>query len=200
MTKFIAPTILIAVALTGFFMFANPLYKDIAVQKSQSGDFNEALNNSKALENERDKLTQKYNTIGADNLAKLNKLLPESVDNIRLILEIEKIAAPYNMILKDVKYDVAEATPENTASATTIKSATAGKTPKDYGVWNLEFSISGSYKNFLNFTKDLESNLRIVDVESIDFSSDNGGTVGVSSVPADFYRYNFKIKTYWLKN
>jgi hypothetical protein len=52
-------------------------------------------------------LTQKYSTIDPVNLDKLTKLLPDNVDNIRLILEIEKIASPYGMILKDVKYETA---------------------------------------------------------------------------------------------
>lgn len=79
--------------------------------------YNEALNNSKALEAERDKLTQKYNSFDPENLSKLQKLLPDNVDNIRLILEIEKIASPYGMVLKNVKYD---ATDKNTAVSQTI--------------------------------------------------------------------------------
>jgi Tfp pilus assembly protein PilO len=198
MTRFILPILIIVVALTGFFMFTNPLYKDISALKEKSSSFDEALNNSKALENERDKLTQKYNTIGAENLSKLSKLLPESVDNIRLILEIEKIAGPYGMTLRDVKYDTAEEK-DPTPDPTTIRSAAARSAPKEYGVWNLEFSTAGSYKNFLSFTRDLESNLRIVDVVSVDFSSENGSSLGKEAAP-DFYRYNFKIRTYWLKN
>jgi hypothetical protein len=200
MTKLILPITFIVISIAGFVMFADPLYKDIGVQKIQAASFNEALSNSKALESERDKLTHKFDTISKDNLSKLDKLLPESVDNIRLILEIEKIAAPYNMVLKDVKYDVATDTPDGTPTSTptTIKSSVVTKKSADYGVWNLGFSISGSYKNFLNFTKDLESNLRIVDVLSVDFSSDGGSDN--NSTPSDFYRYNFKIRTYWLKN
>ena len=59
-------------------------------------------------------------------------------------------------------------------------------------------SIQGSYGNFLNFLHDLETNLRIVDISAITFSSDTFS--GSGSTSPDSYKYNFAIKTYWLKN
>lgn len=195
MLKYILPIILIGVAIAGFFLVTNPLYKEISLQRAQVASYNEALDNSKALEAERDKLTQKYNSFDPDNLARLQKLLPDNVDNIRLILEIEKIASPYGMTLKDVKYDT---TSKNTTPQTAAV-AQVGQN-KDYGIWDLEFSTQGTYNNFISFVKDLESNLRIVDVSSIDFSSNAGSSVGLNPSLPEAYKYNFKIKTYWLKN
>lgn len=197
------PVILIGISLAVFFVFTNPLFNDITLLRTQVASYDEALNNSKMLENERDKLTAKYNSINPDNLIKLQKLLPENIDNIRLVLEIEQIASPYGMALKDVKYNT-----------TTDKSATKGATPgvtgavagggvsepsrKDYGIWDLGFSTAGTYNNFLNFTRDLERNLRIVDISSIQFSSNTGS--GLNPSLPESYKYDFKIRTYWLKN
>lgn len=193
MLRLITPLILIVAAVVGFFALVSPMYEETALLKAQAKSYDEALSNSKALEQERDKLTQKYNSIDPANLEKIEKLLPDSVDNIRLILEIERLASPYGMVLKEVKYDTVE---KETSSGELVQ---AGTVPvlgnKDYGVWNLEFSTEGSYGNFLNFIKDLEKNLRIVDIASIQFSSVDS-TVG----KADIYKYGFKIRTYWLKN
>lgn len=195
------PIILIGISACVLFVFANPIYGDITALRAQVSSFDEALNNSKALENERDKLTAKYNALNPDDLAKIQKLLPDNIDNIRLILEIEKIALPYGMVLRDVKYDVAE-----DSTSTNVANTASGIVPqggrnlsvvnRDYGTWDLEFSTSGTYNNFLNFTRDLESNLRIVDISSIQFSSST--SLKINS--ADAYTYSFKIKTYWLKN
>jgi len=199
MFRYILPIILIAVAIAGFFILTNPLYKNISLVREQAASYNEALDNSKALEAERDKLTQKYNSFDPENLSKLQKLLPDNVDNIRLILEIEKIASPYGMVLKDVKYD---ATDKGTATLQTAGVIQEGESfsNKDYGIWNLEFSTQGTYNNFINFIKDLENNLRIVDVSSIQFSSNVGTNLGLNSSLSEAYKYDFKIKTYWLKN
>lgn len=196
------PVVLIGVAIAVFLMFTNPIYSEISTLKAKAQTFDEALNNSKALENERDVLTAKYNAINPDDLMKLQKLLPENVDNIRLILEIEQIASPYGMVLKDVRYDTTETTTPSATGASVVQGGGAIKqAPKDYGVFELSFSTTGSYNNFINFTKNLESNLRIVDIGTITFSSDVP-TVGANqkTAPSDVYTYNFKIKTYWLKN
>ena len=211
--RFIMPVILIAVSITVFFVFTNPLYDNVSnpgiVQlRAEVDSYNQALDNAKALENEKDKLTQKEGSIAPENLAKLQKLLPENIDNIRLILEIQKIALPYGMTLKDVKYN-AVADKDITKSGTgatvvggpTPGSIAAQNSNKDYGVWDLSFSTAGSYNNFLNFVRDLESNLRIVDISSIAFSSSSSvAGPGIGSSTPDSYKYDFKIKTYWLKN
>ncbi len=188
------PIILIGVSVAIFFTFTNPLYKDINLLRTEVAAYDQALNNSKALENEREKLTQKYNSIGGENLNKLQKFLPESVDNIRLILEIEKLAIPYGMALKDVKYDAVQKESLK-SSPGVISGGVTAETRKDYGIWNLEFSTEGSYNNFVHFIKDIENNLRIVDIASLSFTSSSG-----SNFSSDVYKYNLKIKTYWLKN
>ena len=200
------PVILIGIAVTVFFVFTNPLYNDITAQRATAASYDEALSNSKALENERDVLTKKFNDINPDNLLRLQKLLPENIDNIRLILEIEKIASPYGMVLRDVKYSPTPAAAGVAGNATSITPQGGGvpPPPTDYGVWDLEFSTEGTYANFLNFTRDLESNLRIVDISSVQFSSastSNPRTAGTSIDPTtEVYKYGFKIKTYWLKD
>lgn len=193
MMRFLMPTIFIGVAIAVFFVLTNPLYGDISMLRERSLSYNEALGNSKALENARDALTAKKNAIDPNNLAKLERLLPENIDNIRLILELEKIALPYGMVLKDVKYN----TDADPSKAPTAGLGGAVSRNKEYGTWNLDFSTTGSYNNFLNFTKDIERNLRIVDIASISFSSTGGGAGGAG---ADNYKYDFKIKTYWLKS
>lgn len=213
--RFIMPIILIGISVTVFFAFTNPIYGDISKLRAQAESYNAALSNSKELENQRDNLTVKKNAISTEDLNKLQKLLPENIDNIRLILEIEQIALPYGMVLKNVKYSTTDEKEKDTGSPVvgSIQGVGAAQSsPKDYGIWDLEFSTAGTYSNFLNFTRDLEKNLRIVDISSIQFSSaatggsssatgGSGSSSSSSTTPSsESYKYDFKIKTYWLKN
>lgn len=194
MLRLIGPFTLIIVAFVGFFTLVSPNYDEVKSLKAQVTSYNEVLNDSKSLENERDKLTKKFNTMTSENLDKLEKLIPDNVDNIHLILEVEKLASPYGMVLRDIKYDTLkkEKTPVNEV----FQSGTTNlPSQKNYGTWDLEFSTEGSYSNFLKFLKDLESNLRIVDITSVQFSS-----VTTSTANPDVYKYGFQVKTYWLKN
>lgn len=208
MMRFITPIILIAISVTLFFVFTNPLYDStdplspgIVQLRAQVASYNTALDNSKALENERDKLAAKFNAINPDDLTNLQKLLPNNVDNIRLILEIGQIAAPYGMVLKNVKYNATETDPALANGTVVQGGGVANSAPKNYGIFDLEFSTSGTYDNFINFTKDLERNLRIVDISSIAFSSSGTAANENTNInSSEVYSYDFKIKTYWLKN
>lgn len=199
MFRFIIPIIIVGISIAGFLTFINPTYQDISSLRAEVSSYNEALGNSKALENERDKLTTKYNAINPENLLKIRKFLPDSVDNIRLILEIEKIAAPYGMTLRDVKYDnINKSTSKEPNPGVVVADTEDPSQNKQYGTWSLGFSTTGTYANFLNFLRDLERNLRVVDVGSIEFSSDAG--TGLTPSLSDKYKFIFNIKTYWLKN
>lgn len=204
--RFIIPIILIGISVTLFLTVASPFYNNISQLRTQESSYNDAISNANELVRDRDALTKQDNAISEDDKAKLKKLLPENVDNIRLILEIEKIALPYGMTLKNIQYSVID-TAKNTAGTAVAPIQGGGAVQdmqKDYGVWDLQFSTTGSYSNFLNFLKDLESNLRIVDISAIQFSSDANSAVAANGAPVvpsvESYKYDFKIKTYWLKN
>jgi Tfp pilus assembly protein PilO len=201
--RFIMPAILTGIAITFFFVVTNPLYNTISGLKTQLDSYNQALTISTQLKNERDQLTATENNINPDDLAKLQKLLPDNVNNIRLVLEVEQIAAAYGMQLSSVSYDTTDDSSAPAAGTDTaaVQDSSTGTASGDYGTFNLGFSTSGTYDNFISFTQDLESNLRIVDVSSIAFSSDtNAPASNTTTPPAGIYKYTFSIKTYWLKS
>ena len=193
--KNILPILLIGIAVGGFFMFTRPTYDELTGVKEKVASYSQALENARAIDAERDKLTKKQNSFDPVSLEKLNKLLPDGVDNIRLILEIEEIAKPYGMSLRDIKYSAA---PKTDAEKSQEAGVPTSGTEKLYGVWDLGFSTQGTYSNFIAFVEELEKNLRIVDITSVDFSSDTGP--GLNPNTQEAYKYSIKIKTYWLKN
>lgn len=192
MFRFIIPILLLSVSAGTFLLYIDPAYSDIKSLRSDSASYDEALNNSKILQSIRGELSDKYKNFSAIDLDRLKKLLPDNVDNIRLILQIQRIASPYGMTLKNVKFDVAQA-PTQTQAGFVTAGAAASAPKKDYEGFDLEFSTEGSYANFTAFLQDLEKSLRIVDVNSISFTS-SAATPG-----SDVYKYDFKIKTYWFK-
>jgi Tfp pilus assembly protein PilO len=193
MQRIILPAILILASVLSFIFFTNPTYQDTLALKKTNQAYNEALTNYKSLETIRDALTAKYNAIPQDNLERLNHLLPDNVDNIRLIIEIERIASVYGLVLTDVHYDVKAQ--DTTTGTTPVNPRTASADTftanKDYGSFDLGFATQGSYSKFLQFVGDVERNLRVVDLKEVTFTSTDTN---------DTYKYNFKIKTYWLKN
>jgi Tfp pilus assembly protein PilO len=175
-----------------FVFYTNGAYQRVSELRKTQAAYQEALNNSRKLLAVRDTLAEKYSSFSREDRERLEKLMPDNVDNIRLILNIDKIAKQYGMLPADIKFDA-------TAADGKGKDATQPRTPSEareldrpYGSFDLEFSVSGTYPKFLSFLRDLEQSLRIIDVEAIAFAAGAGE-------PSGTYRYTFKITTYWLK-
>lgn len=185
--RFIFPIILIIASVGLFVIFTNPTYKQVATLRTEQAAYDEALTNSKQLLDIRQELVDKYNALSPDDRTKLSKLMPDNVDNIRLIIDIQKIASQYGMLPRDIRFDKNQGTTDIRASTP----EEANQLRREYGTFDLDFSVTGTYANFLNFVRDLEKSLRIVDIESVTFASDANSSS---------YKYAFKIRTYWLRN
>jgi hypothetical protein len=172
-------------------MYTNPAYKDVQKLKAQAGEYNQALSNSQELQAERDALSEKYRSFPQDSLNRLNELLPDSADNIRLIINIQRIAQAYGMTLSAIKFDATAGTDKPANQLAAGSPAALADQSKLYGTFHLEFTTTTNYTNFLKFMKDMETSLRLVDIESIDFMAGDFGTSN--------YTYTVKLKTYWLK-
>jgi len=188
------PIIVILASVASFIFFTNPIFKEIQSRKAEAAQYNEALGNSKQLQSERDSLNDKYRAFPPAQVKRLETLLPDSADNIRLIIDLQGMARAYNMPISSIKFDTNQTTAPGAGSELAAGTpAEIAASLKDYGTFRLEFTTSATYDNFLKFLKDIESSLRLTDVESIDFSTDvQGSQNGV-------YTYTVKLRTYWLK-
>lgn len=209
MMRLIVPLIMLAVSAGVFFGFISPTYDEIKDLRTQKAVRVDALDNANKLKLAADDLQQKYNQFTDDSKMRLERLLPENVDNIKLILEIENIAGKYGMTLKNVKFDTTQADLQSASAGTTqfvgSNAEILAAQKRDYAVFDMGFSTIGAYPNFVAFMADLEKSLRLVDVTSVAFSvpdAGTGATLGAtpSVSSSNVYKYDFKVKTYWLKN
>jgi len=177
--RFLIPIIVLIISGVVFFGFIDTTYKEIKVMQAEERLFSEALDNSKELQAIRDDLLATYNSFSSEDIERLEKLLPNNVDNVRLIRDIDGIAAKYGMSLRNVGLSIG-----NGESSDSI-----GAGENVQGSLILDFSVVAPYRVFLSFLQDLEKSLRLVDVVQ----------VGFSSADKDFYEYDVAIRTYWLK-
>lgn len=211
MFQFIVPIILILASVGLFLGFTKKQYDTLLSLKSESAQYDSALQKSKELLKKRDALIEIKKSIDPIDLEKLQKLLPDDVNNTKLILEIQNIATnKYGLGFENPKYDsgktsAASSTPASSGAPAeggdkkpATPAAPAQNSPKDigqalknYGTFDLEFTITGPYDKFISFIQDLEKSLRIVDIQSIEIAGKDGSTA---------LKYVVKIQTYWLKS
>ena len=177
MTRFLLPVLLIIVGATLFFGFTLPSLDVIYEKQAKADELNTALSNDKNLRKVREKKLADYNSFSPDELASINKMLPDSIDNVRLIIDMNNIALKYNMQVKNAKIKSDSMSPQVVGSN------------QLYGAVTLSFNVTGSYNDLRLFLHDLETSLRLVDIVGLTFSASD----------KDMNDYALEVRTYWIK-
>ncbi len=175
----VTPLLLIVLSVGLFYLYINPQYTEINTLNAKEAEYSNALDKAQQIQQIRANLLTKYNNFSQENMQKLQTLLPDNVDNVRLALDLANVAKKYNIDIKDIKIDKP------------LNDLQAGPTGqiKPYGEAKVTFSFSASYENFVKYVMDIEQSLRIVDVSGISFKAP----------PSGMYDYTLVVNTYWLK-
>lgn len=168
---------LILAAIGIFIFYTNGVYQNTQVLSAQTSDYGNALNESKNLMSQRDSLNNQYDQIQQTDLDRIQKMLPDSVDNVRLIIDINGIANKFGLTIKNLQVGSGDG-------------GTLGPNNNPYGSISLSFTVSSSYSAFQEFLQSLEQSLRLVDITSVTFTSTDKSNI---------YDFNVTLQTYWLK-
>lgn len=188
MTKFIIALVGLVAAGALFFLYTKPAYDGTQIVQNDINQYNAALDKAAELQKLKQTLLSKYNAFNPTDIDRLQKLLPDHIDNVRLILDLDNLAGKYGLALQNV--DVSnEVTGGNKTPLGAI-----GASNQKYEMRTLKFATHSTYPVFLQFLTDLEQSLRIVDLASLSLSAD---TAPVGGQPS--YAFDISLKTYWLK-
>ena len=188
MGKHITPIILIILAIGIFFTVTKTKLDGLKSIRSVNAQYQSAIKNARQLVEVRDKVLEAYNKITDDDRDRLAKMLPNNVDNVRLIIDIDDIASRHGFTLRNVKTSAATDTTKPGAQGSAPVQVPAGSV-NQYNTVTLSFNVTSTYEKFIDFLRDLEQSLRIIDISKISLSASDNGV----------YDYGVEIKTYWLK-
>jgi Tfp pilus assembly protein PilO len=183
--QLIISIIIIIASIATVALFGVPQYnmmKDLGIKKSE---YTSVLANAKTLAEKRKSLLDKRNTVDTVKLEKLEKMLPNSPENVALILELDALARTYGLSLQNVKVEDAAI-----AAAADISKKPITGISNEVGTLNINFTIIGPYINFTDFVRAAEKNLRMIDIQKISFTTQED---------KDQYQYTMNVRTYWLK-
>jgi Tfp pilus assembly protein PilO len=203
--KNIVSGIAAVLAIALFFFYTKPAFDTVQSLQAQNAQYDAALAKATQLESLKQSLLAKYNSFDPNQLTRLSTMLPDQVDNIRLILDLDNIAQQYTMSLQNVQISEPAATgsgTNGTQPTTAIGQIASNQQP--YDSVTLQFSTHGTYGQFKQFLSDLQSSLRIVDVVSMAVTPSGSGpstsVKGDATSTADSYAYGYTmtLQTYWL--
>ena len=177
MNKF-TPLILILIALAAGFFYVRPQYAKIQAHKAEGAEYDALLVQAQELKDLKAQLEEKRKSFSEDDLARLDKLVPEKVDTARLILDVSGVAAKYAISLEGFK------------TTEVLPDTRPGEKKELHKATTLSFDFQSSYEAMLAFVRDLEKSLRMVDVVSISIAADDA--------LSPFLNYDITLQAYWL--
>ena len=198
--KNITSLALIILAVGIFFFFIDPEYKKVQALHGQIEKNKEILEIANRLDNKQEELTKKFNQISQQEKKDLEKLLPDTVDNVRLIIDINNIAEQAGLAIRDISITTKEqktGAAKKTVSQKSNFEDIAGENTIKYvdtahiGVISFSFTVSAKYEVFIDFLKQLEQSLRLLDIRNMEVTRGDGDSI--------FYNYRVTFDTYWLK-
>jgi Tfp pilus assembly protein PilO len=177
--RFFFPIIFVIVGIAGFIFFTSPTYQLSKTKEAELKGYVEANESAAKLRAKREELQLQRNSITATEIDRLMKMLPDGVENVSLIIEMNRIARQKGVSIRNARVN----------EGSTSKGGSVGPDGNKYGTISMSFGVTMSYTDFQDFLKALEQNLRLVDVTAITFATTR----------TDKYDYNITLQTYWLK-
>lgn len=188
--------IVLAIALTA--TFTKGRYDNIKISRTQNLELENAIEDFSKLIQLRDKIQNDYNKIPTIDVdTRLERMIPDSVDNVRLIIDVTRIITKNGLFPKAITAsspDLESVKSKNTVPAAVASNPLSVKKSDAATALSpvtLTFGVTTTYDNMISLLKEIESSLRIMNITSLTFSSNetrNGE-----------YDFAVEIQTYWLK-
>ncbi len=115
----------------------------------------------------------------SDELNRIATAVPDTTDPLRVIIELNSLASKYGTTIRNIQI----------VKPTAKQPSSSLQGEQSHVTTPITFVISLTYANFLSFLSDIEHDLRITDVSSINFTSKDSG----------IYDYTITVNVYSLK-
>lgn len=182
------PVLALLVAIGLFFGYISPTYQGpIAALKEEIKNYDSALDAAERFKTNVAQLAASRAEIPSEQLDRLETLLPDGVDNVQLILDLNALAAQSGMRLENFDTAVTPGTAGGENGPMEGTDFLISEEPIDS--IDLTMTGTGTYAAFRAFLAGIENSLRPLDLVGL--------TVGTTDTGV--YTYDITIRLYWLR-
>lgn len=190
MSSRILPTLAVMLAIGIFFAYVRPVWTGpVAETKLAIKNDADALSAAAEYKQRESELATAKGAIDPGNLERLTTLLPDSVDNVTLILNVNALAARSGILLSNVDVAPTKDVPAKKVSAGSVGSASGASSVSPIGSVDLSLTAVGSYAALQAFLTGIEKSARLLDLRDIIVTSSETGV----------YSYKMDMRLYWLR-
>ncbi len=200
MNRNVTAVILIVLAIGVYLEFTEKVWNDTQAIISVNSTYQKAIGDAQKVIDKLGQLSKDYSGLSANDQDRLGKILPTGVDSIRLIIDLNSIALRRGFTLHGITVSAPQKTLTQSApppAASPTPSAQSGMAVVNIppaptsaiGMVTVSFSTSAPYQQFIQFMRDLEADLHVLDVSHLSLKAHDNG----------IYDYTVEFKTYWLE-
>ena len=183
MSPLITKALLIVLPVVLYFQVMKPMYtgigslyspeKSIPELRMLDDQYDATIVQAQQLVSQADDLKNQYANLSDDTKMKLKVMIPEKIDQVRLVDEVNAIIEKSGFTSIDI-------------SSTEVTNLGKGKS--GYAV---SFSTKGTYPKFKELVTNLQKSLRLYTISSVNFS--------IPQIPTDLTSFQIRLETYYLK-
>lgn len=183
------PVLILLGAIALFFGYVHPTYTgEIAARRGVIEGYDKALAAASEYKKSESDLRRQQESIPVEDRARIQAFLPDGVDNVQLIVDLNALASKSGIRLSNFSVETNE---EEEESAAPAAGRIAGKSESDTLIDSLDITVTGvgTYSAFRTFLSGVERSLRIMDLTSLSISDSETGV----------YSYEMTFRIYWLR-
>lgn len=155
-----------------------PLWNEIGSAREEVAGLIREYDELQEISEARSKLTAEYNAIPAQDLSRLDDILPSGFETGQYLKDIEALSAQHGLFLQNIDFVRKD---QPSSSAVRLSSQ------QRFTSLEVAFRVRGPYNLFRLFLADLEKLIRITDVTSISFAAQTlAGVPGSEAVSPSF--------------
>lgn len=179
--KFFQVILLIA-SVVMFMVIVEPKLPVIEKLEQSRDEFEIVRGHGERLQQTKNELINRFKNISPEEAERLRQFLPDTVDNVRLLVDIDAVAKRKRLVISNISIDTQEATQEQTDGAV----QEGGQT----GKVSIAFTFVSSYDAMKEILAELEQSLRVVDARKVEVTT---------GPDANTFATTLTIDTYWLR-
>jgi len=170
--------ILLLISVVIFLLVIYPKQPEIERLEKERNEFEIVRAAGNELKEKKEELISRFSNIPKEEIERLENFLPDTVDNVRLLVDLDAIAKRKRLNITNITIDTQEATQKDNNDKSKL------------GKVSISFSVILDYTEMKELLVELEESLRIVDVRKVEITS---------SQETETFPMKLTIDTYWLR-
>ncbi len=189
MIRATTPIFSIVIAILIFFFVIQPKFDEIKLLRTETDEYNAATAQYAAFNAKVQELILKRDSVKISDRDRLDLLIPEKINDTRLLVDVEAIAKKNNVFLVGVETSNDNIDPSSfTATNSEGQTESEIESSNDLLTSEITFTLIGEYFDFKNFLRDIETSITLMHITKIHVAGNS----------EKFKLFNVTVRTYAL--